>query len=148
MPDLPMAKDFVPELMAALHHTYHDNFPGEPHDENDVMEYSRGFMYGVRFAVEYRKWARIIHQIAFMEEHQRGLNPPIGTDSIAMWMSMRFGPPPLDANDMLLKFRALRDLPIEEGTRGTPQFVNGELVWDNEPIPPQEWYDEDSWRGT
>ena len=147
-PELPEAKDFIPELFGALHHTYHEHFPGEAHDDGDVMEYSRGWLYGLRFALEYRKWARLLKHIAFDTDLQRPLNPPLGTDSLARWMSERFAANPLEGKEFIDKLKSLRD--VEDGPSDGlfPVIVDGQLAWTRDKPEPDDGYQEASWRGT
>jgi len=134
----------MPELYVQVHRQYHITFPDMPHSEEGMHEYLRGFLHGVRFGVEYPKWARAIEAICYHTEGVERLNPPYGVDDTARWMMDSFGPGALQGEDLVNRLERLRAVldygSAEQVMPGIDK--DGNIEWLPGKPTPTEWWNE------
>lgn len=132
----------MPHLFEQAHKQWHITFPNEGHEDGAMMEYLRGFIHGVRFAKEYRKWARVIEYICYHTDGADAANPPRGLDDTARWLTELFGDDPPVGDALIEKLVNLRDVKDEGEREKVLPAVNtdGKLEWlPGEPVP-FDWY--------
>ena len=143
MPRLPTVNEFMQPLYDQIHKQFHLAFPGEAHDGDDVLGYLRGWLHGVRFAVEYRKWARIVERICYHTDGADLVNPPLQMDATAAWLSQLFGPDLPTDEDFVKKLQSLREVTDGPGEAVVPALdENGQLTWVAGKMDPSEWWSE------
>lgn len=134
------AEHFVPAVYPVVHQQFHLAFPGEEHTTESVQNYFRGWLHGIRFAIEYRKWARVVEHLCFHTNDAEKYNPLHPFDNTAAWMRTNFTDVEPMTTDLLLK---LVDRYETAGEEVVPSVdVDGNVVWvAGQPDPPT-WFNE------
>lgn len=140
---MPTLREFAPGFFDKLHECLHVAYPGEPHDEETVIDFWRGFLQGIRFGVEYRTYGRILDHIYFKSPQAREApHSPLHLDMLAAWMSDEFNDNTLEGDAFVEHLRKLRTITDGESTGEVPVLVDGKLQFVKGQLEPDQWWQE------